>query len=452
MVRKESAESLDPLFPGGKVSGDGVQYGPAGAPLSVWFAFDVVDRLNADAMRGLAAVPRRGAEVGGVLLGRVEPGAAPQVRVEDYTPVDLSYSRGPSFLLSPEEVLAFGSLVEAGRVAEGGPRPVGFYRTDTRDAMHLGEEDLALLDLHFPEPESVCLLIRPYASKTAQAAWLWRTEGAFPSTVPQRLIPFRRKELGGGQRPRRRHSAGEMGEGPQQDQLPFGGAPAAFQPDLTPSGGESRRTEPSDATDSSRPIAMVDWTPSFGGLAQRPVSGSSSMDARDANASPTLSSGRWRLTLSAIPVALIFLLGGMAAGFLISRQLPMRFPEIAFAPANGVLPVRPLRLQATCGAGACGIEWDSSLWGSRQPTSGELILEKDGERHVIELSRPDLERHGLRYPGRPGTRVSLTLGLDDAASVRESTIAREVPVAQGAAKTTKTAAQAGAPPRTKAEP
>lgn len=431
MVRKESGESPEPLFAGGKVSGEGVLYEPAGAPLSVWFAFDVVDRLNADAMRGLAAVPRRGAEVGGVLLGRVESGPVPQVRVEDYAPVELSYSRGPSFLLSPEEVLAFGSLVDAGRAAEGGLRPVGFYRTDTREAMHLGEEDLALLDLHFPDVESICLLIRPYASKTAQAAWLWRSAGAFSSAVPQRLIPFRRKELGGGQRQRRRPSASGAGELPQQDQLPFGTVSSSTPEDLSPRGGDStnRGSTNKDASplaESAPPSGAVDWVPSFGGLAHRPVNGDASSDAE---AAPS-SSGRWQLTLAAIPVAVLFLLSGGVAGFLISRQFPLRFPDLAFAPANGVLPARPLRLQAACAAGTCGIEWDSSLWGTQPPQSGELVLEKDGQRHVVELSRTDLERRSLRYPGQPGTRISLSLSLNDAASIHESTVAQETAPSQ----------------------
>jgi hypothetical protein len=58
-----------------------------GKPVAVHLHLDVVDRILADVMRGFSAVPKRGAEVGGVLLGRIENGDRSIVYVEDFQSV-----------------------------------------------------------------------------------------------------------------------------------------------------------------------------------------------------------------------------------------------------------------------------------------------------------------------------------------------------------------------------
>ncbi len=51
-------------------------------PISIQFYFDALDRMYPEIMRGLGALKRRGAEVGGILLGRSDsPG---KVIVEDF--------------------------------------------------------------------------------------------------------------------------------------------------------------------------------------------------------------------------------------------------------------------------------------------------------------------------------------------------------------------------------
>jgi hypothetical protein len=51
-------------------------------PLTVQLSLDVVERMGSEILRGFAAVPKRGAEVGGFLLGSVDEGARTVVRVE----------------------------------------------------------------------------------------------------------------------------------------------------------------------------------------------------------------------------------------------------------------------------------------------------------------------------------------------------------------------------------
>lgn len=52
---------------------------------------EVVDRLEAEALKGLWAVPKRGAEVGGVLLGTGTPGGGMVVEDSESATGDVSF-------------------------------------------------------------------------------------------------------------------------------------------------------------------------------------------------------------------------------------------------------------------------------------------------------------------------------------------------------------------------
>src|SRR5471030_2013782 len=98
-------------------------------------------------MRGFGAVPRRGAEVGGVLIGSVmrDDAGRPVIMVDDYELVPIEYKRGPSYLLSADDSATFAALID--RLHEGNDsayQPVGFFRSHTRDAPCLGPDDIQL--------------------------------------------------------------------------------------------------------------------------------------------------------------------------------------------------------------------------------------------------------------------------------------------------------------------
>src|SRR5437016_3882187 len=116
-----------------------------GKPVAVYLHLDAVDGLLAEAMRGLAAIPKRGAEVGGILLGSIKEGDPAVVRVEDFEPVACEYHRGPSYQLAGDEPAAFEEArkrwepVDSARVYA-----VGYFRSHTRDGLALAPEDLEL--------------------------------------------------------------------------------------------------------------------------------------------------------------------------------------------------------------------------------------------------------------------------------------------------------------------
>lgn len=147
-----------------------------------------------DIMRGFGAVPKRGAEVGGILLGAVEEGGKPAVHVHDYIQVPIEYRRGPSYLLSLNDV---GRFEETMARAQGHEKwkPVGFFRSDTRDPPGMTEEDRRFCAQYFPGAANIVLLVKPYATRVSQAGFLMREDGVFPLGPPAAEFPFRRRDI-----------------------------------------------------------------------------------------------------------------------------------------------------------------------------------------------------------------------------------------------------------------
>ncbi len=174
-----------------------------GKRVAIHLRLEVIDRMSVDILRGFGAVPKRGAEVGGVLAGTIEPGEVTIIRIEDFEAVPCKYVRGPSYLLTEYERMLFDEVCERRSAKNGGHTyALGYYRSHTRDGLSLGAEDIELLDKYFPEPAGIALLVKPFATKASVAGFFVRENGAFPAETPKEF-PFRRWELTGEEPPRR---------------------------------------------------------------------------------------------------------------------------------------------------------------------------------------------------------------------------------------------------------
>ena len=163
--------------------------------ISIELSLDLVDRLQQDVIRGFGSVPRRGAEVGGILLGTVVA-AGRIVQVEDYEEVPIEYRRGPSYLLSEQDRRSFEADLEQLRNnAASSARPIGYFRSHTRDGVGLAEEDRELVSKYFPAPETIILLIRPFGTRPSTAGFYFKEDGEFQSGLPLLEFPFRRRDL-----------------------------------------------------------------------------------------------------------------------------------------------------------------------------------------------------------------------------------------------------------------
>jgi hypothetical protein len=299
-----------------------------GKPVVVHLHLDLVDVLLAEVMRGFGAVPKRGAEVGGVLLGTVDPGAQPgdpwTVRVEDFEPVECTYKRGPSYLFTEADAAEFEDACARWQPETSRPAyAVGFYRSHTRDGLALAGEDLELLDRYFPEPFEIALLVKPFVTKPSVAGFFVRENGAFPEATPLEF-PFRRLDLSG-EPPAPRRTLTER-RPRQHSARSFAPMPAAPMPAARGSLGLSQSLAEEEEED----------------LPARPAS-----DPRPAYAITTpvrRGSVRWMW----LPLSFIFLLLGVALGFqtaLMTRprttgDLPDFTLGLTVAPTGSDLTVR----------------------------------------------------------------------------------------------------------------
>ena len=125
---------------------------------SVNLSPEVLSRLQIDALEAFKALPRRGLEIGGLLLGRA---GSSQIYIEGYVPVESGHHSGPSYRLSESDRAAFAAAFEEH------PGTVGIYRTQTRsEVLELEKDDLELFHFFFNGPGGVFLLIHPATRKT----------------------------------------------------------------------------------------------------------------------------------------------------------------------------------------------------------------------------------------------------------------------------------------------
>jgi len=220
-----------------------------GQSVVVHLRLDVVDRLAAEVMRGFGSVPKRGAEIGGFLIGTIRPGVPAIVRIDDFEPIACEYRRGPSYQFTEEDDAA---LEEGWGRFQPSVSPsaytVGYFRSHTRDGFALGQEDLELLDRLLPGPAHVALLIKPYATKVSVGGFFVREHGEFPESTPLEF-PLRRRELLGEEpAPRRPLGAGQRPadavamspEEPPQSAFRFAGYEPALPQDTEPEPAGSR--------------------------------------------------------------------------------------------------------------------------------------------------------------------------------------------------------------------
>ena len=162
-------------------------------PIGIQISLDVIDRLEREVIDSFKAVTKRGSEVGGILLGRIARADKRTVFVENYESVTCDYSRGPLYLLSDsdKDQLRLTLL----RLKNGPLSIVGFFRGNTRkDLLIDQEEDLAIAQEFFSDPNHVFLLVKPFAMKPSVAGFFLWEDGNIPSESPLQF-PFRRSEL-----------------------------------------------------------------------------------------------------------------------------------------------------------------------------------------------------------------------------------------------------------------
>jgi hypothetical protein len=307
------------------------------------------------------------------------------VRVDNYQEVTIEYRRGPSYLLSELDTTAFeAALAQGSKNPASGGRPIGYFRSHTRDEVGLAGEDLDLISRYFPNPETVVLLIRPYGTRPSTAGFYFKEDGKFQSGPPLLEFPFRRRDLA----PDDSASAS----------VPYrvGRATAAEQPsELAP----LKRAEP-DPVPAPRQVEIVE--PVF---AREPV-----VVAREAPVREARRGRRWIW----LPGSIVFLLIGVLAGFQAAMRVGPR--------ALGGLDPYDLSLTVTPSGSDLEVKWDRQSPVIRKALKGILTIEDGQYRKPIELDMDRLQggselvyRHYSNL-----VRFRLEVFLKDSTSVAEA--------------------------------
>lgn len=344
---------------------------PSGKSYAVHVHLTVIDALGGEVMRGFGAVPKRGAEVGGILLGSVEQNNGTIVRIEDFEPVECGYTRGPSYLLSTEERENFEDAVESFR-ADGSQRnyAVGYFRSHTRDGLALASEDMELMDACFRGVE-LALLVKPFATKPSIAGFFFRENGSFPPASPLEF-PFRRRELTGEQPPERR---------PLTDRRPRSEEPRV----PAPASVEQASTESAGAPEPRR-VAYAE---------------ASEAPAR---------TGRWML----LPLSFLFLLVGLALGYLVDLSFGSRASAGSAADLG-------LSLAVQKSDGGLSVQWNGNSAAIRNADRGVLEVHDGGYAKTVDLDSSQLRGGKLAFHNASdAVSFHLTVYLNPRLSVSET--------------------------------
>src|ERR1035438_6498186 len=125
-------------------------------PVSVEIPFNLIDRMEHEAVESFRSLTSKGSEIGGLLVGEIAPGNPMVVSIADYELIECDYSRGPLYRLSDADMGRFEQARE--RRLAAGAGIAGFFRSHTRKGMSLDHEDLTFFQSHFREPHHFALL------------------------------------------------------------------------------------------------------------------------------------------------------------------------------------------------------------------------------------------------------------------------------------------------------
>lgn len=346
-----------------------------GKAVRILLDYDVIDRLLQEIMRGFGVIPKRGVEVGGILLGTF--GEDGEVRVADFEPVSCQHSRGSSYLLSEDELEKFRAVRERWSSADrAGIQAVGFYRSHTREGFGLSDEDLALFDGQFSTPGSVVLLVKPFATRVSTGALFFREEDRMKSDGSYMEFPFRRKELGG-----------EAVEAT---------APAEAE----------ARIEP------ERPAPSF----TFGGYTAAPGVPEAGRPARPRGPGETVR-GNSKNGWFWIPLSFIFLLLGVILGVQVALSISSKLPT-ALRPPDPYT----MHLTASPSGDSVHVRWDRGAPAIQDAPRGVLHIQDGASQQRVDLDALQLQNGSVIYR-RATTEVSFRLEVmtRDQVTVTETT-------------------------------
>jgi uncharacterized protein (TIGR02246 family) len=148
----------------------------------------VMAAIHEEVLGAFVAVPKRGAEVGGVLLGRQE---GSEIVIEDFEPIPCEHRFGPSYRLSEADHEILRETIDWFRSsAHSALSIIGLYRSHTGPDFAPGPEDLKVLSTYFGNEDIYFLLIKPVRLRSSVANFFLWERGAVRPLGEAAAFPF----------------------------------------------------------------------------------------------------------------------------------------------------------------------------------------------------------------------------------------------------------------------
>jgi hypothetical protein len=151
----------------------------ASRKLSVAFDSSVVDGVIDEVLKGFGALPRRGAEIGGLLLGHeFRSGSTSGTVIEAFDPIPIEYLTGPSYHLSEADQQRLNERLTMWRQSpEHRLWVVGLYRSHTRRDFEADDQDRTQCAQIFGDRRGLLLLVKPTFTRPPAAALFFWADG-----------------------------------------------------------------------------------------------------------------------------------------------------------------------------------------------------------------------------------------------------------------------------------
>ena len=136
----------------------------------------VVDDLRRRTIDAFISLPKRGAEIGGLLFGQLRTDGTTTFQIDAGEEIPSEYRFGPSYKLSESDYRSLSErLLQLPR--EGSDTVIGLYRSYTGGEIAPDQADQGLLRYLFPDTQFVLLLIQPVSPEKCFAQFQFGSKG-----------------------------------------------------------------------------------------------------------------------------------------------------------------------------------------------------------------------------------------------------------------------------------
>jgi proteasome lid subunit RPN8/RPN11 len=140
-------------------------------PFEIEYSFRVMDEIRLAVADAFFSLPRGGAEIGGILLGKWD---GDRISITDYEALECEHATGPSFTLSARDQTRLAEMTARARRNASNRQPLGWYHSHTRSGIFLSDIDQEIHRRYFPEPWQIALVMKPHIFEPTRGGFFFR--------------------------------------------------------------------------------------------------------------------------------------------------------------------------------------------------------------------------------------------------------------------------------------